>query len=100
VQLYLRDDYSSVITFDQVLRGFTRVHLAPGETRTVTLDLTRADLVLYNQDQPWAVEPGRFTVMVGASSADIRLRGSCTVTDSDGNAPEEIPIQDASVDPR
>ena len=100
VQLYLRDDYSSVITFEQVLRGFTRVHLDPGETRTVTFALTRADLALYNRDQQWAVEPGRFTVMAGASSTDIRLRGNITVTDSTGQAPEETPIMDASVDPR
>lgn len=100
VQLYLRDDYSSVVTFEQVLRGFTRVHLAPGETRTVTFALTHADLALYNRDQQWAVEPGRFTVMIGASSTDIRLRGHFTVTDSAGHAPEETPIIDASVDPR
>ena len=39
VQLYLRDDYSSVITFDKVLRGFSRVSLKPGETRTVSFVL-------------------------------------------------------------
>ena len=40
VQLYLRDDYSSVTTFEKVLRGFARVALAPGETRTVQFTLT------------------------------------------------------------
>jgi beta-glucosidase len=100
VQLYLRDDYSSVVTFDQVLRGFTRLHLAPGETRTVRFELSPSDLALYNRERQWIVEPGRFTVMIGASSADIRLRGNFTVTDADGHAPEETPIQDASLDPR
>lgn len=100
VQLYLRDDYSSVVTFESVLRGFARVPLAPGETRTVRFTLTPADLALYNQAHQWAVEPGRFTVMVGASSTDLRLRGGFVVTDASGNAPEEAPIQDATADGR
>jgi len=75
VQLYLRDDYSSVITFENVLRGFKRVPLRPGETKTIEFILTPEHLELYNRAQEWVVEPGRFTVMVGASSEDIRLTG-------------------------
>jgi beta-glucosidase len=92
VQLYLRDDYSSVTTYDQVLRGFERVHLGPGEKRTVTFTLTPEHLALYDCSNRWTVEPGRFTVMVGASSEDLRLRGSFTITRPDGTAPEEDPL--------
>ncbi|MBX3751899.1 MAG: glycoside hydrolase family 3 C-terminal domain-containing protein, partial [Opitutaceae bacterium] len=100
VQLYLRDDYSSVVTFEQVLRGFARVHLAPGETRRVTFALKPADLALFDANQKWTVEPGRFTVWVGASSTDLRLQGVFTVTDAAGHAPEEAPVPARSVDPR
>jgi beta-glucosidase len=94
VELYVRDDYSSVTTFDKMLRGFTRVHLAAGETGTVHFELKPADLQLYDRDGHWTVEPGRFTVMVGASSEDIRLRGYFTITRADGTAPVEDPLPD------
>jgi beta-glucosidase len=100
VQLYLRDDYSSVVTWEKELRGFARVALQPGETRTVKFTLTPEHLALYDRDNHWTVEPGRFTVMVGASSEDIRLRGNFTITRPDGTAPDEVPIKDARlVDP-
>ncbi len=76
VQLYLRDDYSSVITFEKVLRGFARIHLEPRETRTAHFNLIPEDLELFDQNQHWTVEPGRFTVWVGASSEDLRLEGN------------------------
>jgi beta-glucosidase len=100
VQLYVRDDYSSVITFEKVLRGFARVNLQPGEIRPVKFTLRPADLALYDRDQRWTVEPGRFTVMVGASSDDTRLRGSFTITRPDGTAPEEAPVKEDRTDPR
>jgi len=81
VQLYLRDDYSSVVTFEKVLRGFQRVHLAPGQTKTVTFTLTPESLALYDRQGHWTVEPGRFSVMVGASSESIKLEGNFTITD-------------------
>jgi beta-glucosidase len=87
VQLYLRDDYSTVVTFEKVLRGFERVMLAPGETKMVRFTLTPGDLALYNRANEWAVEPGRFTVWIGASSEDMRLEGFFEITD--GNAPRE-----------
>jgi beta-glucosidase len=94
VQLYLRDDYSSVTTYDKALRGFTRVALAPGETKTVNFTLRPADLQLYDRNGKWTVEPGRFTVMVGAASDDIRLKGNFTLTAPDGSAPVEAPLKD------
>jgi len=99
VQLYLRDDYSSVVTFDRELRGFARVTLAPGETKTVHFTLTPEHLALYDRNNKWTVEPGRFTVMVGASSEDIRLQGSFTITRPDGSAPEEPPVKEVKIDP-
>ena len=95
VQLYLRDDYASVVTFYKVLRGFARVSLAPGETKPVKFTLIPEHLQLFDRDDKWTVEPGRFTVMIGASSEDIKLRGNFTITRPDGTAPEEAPIKDA-----
>jgi len=100
VQLYVRDDYTSVVTFDRVLRGFTRVSLAPGETKRVQFTLQPADLALYDRAGKWTVEPGRFTVMVGASSTDIRLHRSFTLATPDGTVPEESPLPDDHLDPR
>lgn len=92
VEMYLRDDYSSVITFDKELAGFTRVSLAPGETKTVHFTIQPRQMQLYNRDDRWVVEPGRFTVMVGASSADTPLHAEFTVLRPDGTAPEEAPL--------
>jgi len=85
VQLYVRDVVSSVTTPVFELRGFKKVSLAPGETATVTLTLTPRDLALYDAGMKRVVEPGAFEVLVGASSADIRLRGAFSV------APEARP---------
>lgn len=79
VQLYIRDDFSSVTTYERVLRGFERIHLQPGEERTVNFTLTPQDLGLWDKNNLFTVEPGSFSVMVGASSKDIRLKGSFEV---------------------
>lgn len=83
VELYTRDDVSSVTTYEKNLRGFQRVHLQPGETRTVRFTLVPDDLKLWNRSMQHVVEPGTFTVMVGSSSADkdIHLKGSFTITE-------------------
>jgi beta-glucosidase len=81
VQLYLRDDYGSVITYEKVLRGFERVRLKPGETKTVLFTLLPEHLELFDRDNHWVVEPGRFTVMIGASSEDVRLEDYFNITD-------------------
>jgi len=80
VQLYVKDVVSSVTTPVLQLRGFRRVALAPGEKRTVTLALTPGDLSLYDRTLKRVVEPGEFEIMIGASSADIRLRTTLAVT--------------------
>ena len=75
VQLYLRDLVSSVTTYEKNLRGFARVTLWPGATRTIKFTLTPADLSFVSRDMQFVVEPGTFRVMVGSSSEDIRLKG-------------------------
>jgi beta-glucosidase len=80
VQLYIRDIYSSVTTPVKALKGFKRVRLQPGESAQVNFKIPPEDLSLWNRAMKQVVEPGEFTVMVGTSSADIRLKGSLWVT--------------------
>jgi beta-glucosidase len=73
VQLYIHDEVSSVTTYESLLRGFERVHLLPGESKTVEFVLEPDDLALLDKNMNWTVEPGSFKVLIGASSEDIRL---------------------------
>ncbi len=79
VQLYTRQLVSSVTTYEKNLRGFDRVHLKPGETRRVALTLRPDDLAIWDRNMHFVVEPGKFRVMVGAASEDIRLTGEFTI---------------------
>jgi beta-glucosidase len=79
VQLYTRDLVSSVTTYEKSLRGFERIHLKSGESKTVSMTLTSDDLALWNRSMQFVVEPGTFRVMVGSSSEDIRLTGEFTI---------------------
>ena len=58
------------------LRGFERVHLKPGESRTVHFSIVPDDLILINANHERTVEPGEFKIMIGSSYEDIRLTGS------------------------
>ena len=78
-QLYLRCPEAAAEPPLQ-LKGFQRVHLAAGERRTVTFTLTSADLAAWSDPDGWAVHPGRYEVLVGASAADLRLSASVEVT--------------------
>ena len=80
-QLYLHDQVSSVMAYEKVLRGFERVHLEPGESRRVEFRLVPCDLQILDIHYNWTVEPGDFTVMVGASSEDVKLRRDFTVVE-------------------
>jgi beta-glucosidase len=73
VQLYTRDLVSSVTTYEKNLRGFKRIQLQPGETKTVNFVLRPDDLALWDRSMRFVVEPGKFKVMIGSSSEDIRL---------------------------
>jgi beta-glucosidase len=70
VQMYVRDDVASVTRPVRELRGFERIMLEPGQSRTVSFTLRPDHLAFYNQRMQRVVEPGFFTVWVGASSAD------------------------------
>jgi beta-glucosidase len=74
VQLYLKDVVSSVTTYESVLRGFERISLSPGETKTVKFTLHPDDLAILDKNMNWTVEPGKFVVMIGNSSEDIKLK--------------------------
>jgi beta-glucosidase len=67
-QLYMREDVSSVETPERSLQGFSRIHLNPQETKTVTFHVPTKQLAIWNAEDNWAVEPGQYTVWVGGSS--------------------------------
>jgi len=79
VQLYFDDVISSMSTPVKELGGFEKVELAPGETKTVKFILTPEQLSFLDRNLEPVVEPGIFKVMVGSSSADIRLKGEFEV---------------------
>lgn len=68
-QLYVRQTTASVATPVKALKGFSRVHLQPGETKHITLNLKPSDLAVWGAGREWKVEPGEFTVTAGGSSA-------------------------------
>ncbi len=72
VQLYIRDDVSSVPRPVLELRGFERVTLKPGERKTVRFALTSDALAFWGADMDFVVEPGTFTISAGPSSASLK----------------------------
>jgi beta-glucosidase len=74
VQMYVRDDFASVGRYLKMLKGFERITLKPGETKTVSFDLGFDELFLYDQEMKKVVEPGDFTISVGASSMKKDLK--------------------------
>ncbi|MBZ5565756.1 MAG: glycoside hydrolase family 3 C-terminal domain-containing protein [Acidobacteriia bacterium] len=78
-QLYLHEAYAPVSTPIKQLRGFERVALKPGETKTATFTLTPDELQLLDQNMHWVVVPGDFQIMVGRSSDDLPLKGTLRV---------------------
>lgn len=72
VQLYIRDEVSSVTRPVKELKGFERIFLKPGETKTVTFKLTPAELSFLNEEMKRVVEPGMFEIMVGSSSVSYK----------------------------
>lgn len=80
VQLYVGDPAASVARAPRELKGFEAVQLDPGEERRVAFTLGARDLSFWSvRDGGWRLEPGVFTVAVGASSRDLRLDASVTV---------------------
>jgi len=74
VQMYVRDDFASVGRYNKMLKGFERISLQPGETKTVTFKLGFDELNILNQKMKKVVEPGTFTISVGASSLEKDLQ--------------------------
>lgn len=74
VQLYIRDEFASVAPPEKILKGFRRIHLKHNETQTVTFTLRQEDFCFINSNLEQVFESGDFTVMIGASSDDIRLK--------------------------
>jgi beta-glucosidase len=79
-QLYVRDAHSSVMRPEKELKGFAKVSLAPGETKTVSIGLNARSFAYYSPEKhSWLVEAGDFGILVGSSSRDIRLSSAFAV---------------------
>jgi beta-glucosidase len=75
VELYVRDGHSTIDRPAHELKGFQRVELKPGETKTVEFKLDQSAFSYWStQKKDWVMDPGTFEVQVGASSRDIRLK--------------------------
>ena len=81
VQLYFRDEVSSVTVYEKQLRGFERITLTPGETKTVKFIIKPDDLKLLDKNLKWVVEPGTFEILIGSSSEDIRAKKKFIIAD-------------------
>ena len=74
VQMYIRDMVGSVARPVKELKGFERIHLKKGESRTVSFDITAEQLKFYNSALNWVCESGEFEVMVGGNSRDVQTK--------------------------
>jgi beta-glucosidase len=72
VQLYVRDLAGSRSRPVKELKGFEKIELQPGETKTVTFNLPARDLAFYTAANRWEVEPGEFRVFVGGNSMEVK----------------------------
>jgi len=72
VQLYIRDEVSAATRPIRELRGFERITLAPGETRTVSFKISAEHLSYHDPGMKRVVEPGQFQLMVGGSPVDVQ----------------------------
>ncbi|MGI4875438.1 MAG: glycoside hydrolase family 3 C-terminal domain-containing protein [Janthinobacterium lividum] len=80
VQVYVKEEKASVKRPEKELKAFQKVWLRPGESKTVVLTLEPGAFEYYSETQKkWVLEPGKFQVLVGSSSRDIRLMGSLTL---------------------
>ena len=80
VQLYIRDVESKLLRPPKELKGFQKIELSPGETRTATFILNEETLSFYDTESgKWTAEPGEFEIIIGSSSRDIRARATLTL---------------------
>ncbi len=97
VQVYVRDPKSNLVRPPKELKGFAKIELQPGETKTVTFQLDRRAFTYYHPAyKQWIAESGEFDILIGASSADIRCNKTITL-----EATEALPcILDRESTPR
>lgn len=82
VQFYITDNEASVLRPAKELKGFAKVSLAPGETKTVTFTVKPHDLAYFDADaHHWTVEPGQFTAHAAAAADDIRASRAFTYSE-------------------
>ena len=74
IQLYLRDKVASLVRPVKELKDFRKIQLEAGESKTVRFKIDIGKLSFFNQELKWVAEPGDFELLIGASSADIRLK--------------------------
>ncbi|HPM03973.1 MAG TPA: glycoside hydrolase family 3 C-terminal domain-containing protein, partial [Candidatus Cloacimonadota bacterium] len=75
VQLYIKDIQSTVDRPDKELKGFKKILLQPGEKKSLTFKITKDDASFFSEEKKtWVFEPGKFEILIGGSSRDIRLR--------------------------
>jgi len=79
VQLYIRDKVGSTTRPVKELKGFQKIELKAGETKTISFNITPEDLKFYNYDLKYDWEPGEFVIMIGGNSRDVKS-GSITWT--------------------
>ena len=79
-QIYIHQEVSSVTTWEKRLCGFDRLHLKPRESKVMTMSIAPECLAIWNGEMKRVVEPGKFKVMIGASSQNIRLNGEFEIT--------------------
>jgi len=78
-QLYIRDKVASVVRPLKELKGFEKVMLQPGASKTITFIINKEKLSFYNSQLQWVAEPGSFDIMIGAASDDIKLKSMIVV---------------------
>ncbi len=76
---YIKDPLASVTRPAIMLKGFEKVFLKAGESKRLTFEITPEELSLWNRDMKFVVETGEFEILVGASSADIKLNSKIIV---------------------
>lgn len=81
VQMYVRDCHATMVRPVKELAGFKRIHLEPGEIREITFSMKASQMAFLDEEMRWKTEKGELEIQVGASSEDIRLQGTYTVTE-------------------
>jgi beta-glucosidase len=97
VQLYVSDPVASVTRPVKILKGFKRLSLAPNEQKRICFKLDLRHLAFYNQDMHYVVEAGEIKLMIGSSSADIRLE-DCFEIVEDAEIQEDVYLTEVAVE--